>query len=184
MCRPPLDKEYDACKASAAGMLAFRPHTRSELATKLTDKGYDKACIERSISRLQELASQFSCSLYSTSCLGHAPCVLRFSVACCALPSCAHAGGLPPCCHVCQPHCCCSACVSTRGLDGRRAVLQGLQSDAEFATVFARSKWRQSRWAPSRIRIVSTALLSSKRLSPSSAVASCFRQLWTAIPEK
>ena len=57
VCRPPLDKEYDACKASAAGMLAFRPHTRSELSTKLTDKGYDKACIERSISRLQELAS-------------------------------------------------------------------------------------------------------------------------------
>ena len=56
MCRPPRDKEYDACKASAAGLLAFRPHTRSELATKLTDKGYDKACIERSISRLQELA--------------------------------------------------------------------------------------------------------------------------------
>ena len=53
--RPPQEKEFDACKASAAGMLAFRPHTRSELTTKLTDKGYDKACIERSISRLQEL---------------------------------------------------------------------------------------------------------------------------------
>lgn len=34
-------------------------------------------------------------------------------------------------------------------------TLQGLQSDAEFVTIFARSKWRQSRWAPSRIRIVS-----------------------------
>ena len=50
-----MEKEFDACKASAAGMLAFRPHTRSELTTKLTDKGYDKACIERSINRLQEL---------------------------------------------------------------------------------------------------------------------------------
>eukprot|EP00891_Asterochloris_glomerata_P009741 jgi/Astpho2/9741/Aster-03719 len=29
----------------------------------------------------------------------------------------------------------------------------GLQSDADFAEVFARSKWRQSRWAPSRIRM-------------------------------
>ena len=61
VCRPPLDKEYDACKASAAGMLAFRPHTRSELSTKLTDKGYDKACIERSVSRLQELARLSCC---------------------------------------------------------------------------------------------------------------------------
>ena len=33
------------------------------------------------------------------------------------------------------------------------APLQGLQSDADFAEVFARSKWRQSRWAPSRIRM-------------------------------
>ena len=31
--------------------------------------------------------------------------------------------------------------------------LQGLQSNADFAEVFARSKWRQSRWAPSRIRM-------------------------------
>ena len=42
-------------------MLAFRPHTRSELTTKLTDKGYDKACIERSINRLQELVSLCCC---------------------------------------------------------------------------------------------------------------------------
>ena len=59
LCRPPLEKEYDACKASAAGMLAFRPHTQSELTTKLTDKGYDKSSIERSINRLQELVSHF-----------------------------------------------------------------------------------------------------------------------------
>ena len=57
LCRAPQEKEFDACKASAAGMLAFRPHTRSELTTKLTDKGYDKACIERSINRLQELVT-------------------------------------------------------------------------------------------------------------------------------
>ena len=41
----------------------------------------------------------------------------------------------------------------------RNGVLQGLQSDSEFAAVFARSKWRQSRWAPSRIRIVSVHCL-------------------------
>ena len=164
VCRPPLDKEYDACKASAAGMLAFRPHTRSELSTKLTDKGYDKACIERSISRLQELASQRSCPLHSVSRLSDAPCVPRSSAACCALPSCAHAGGLPPCYRVCHLHSCRSVRAGTRGPDVRSAVLQGLQSDAEFATVFARSKWRQSRWAPSRIRIVSTPLLSSQML--------------------
>jgi hypothetical protein len=34
---------------------------------------------------------------------------------------------------------------------------QGLQSDRDFAATFARSKWRQSRWAPSRIRIVRRA---------------------------
>ena len=45
------------------------PHTRSELSTKLTDKGYDKACIERSISRLQELASLYPHFLYSVFCL-------------------------------------------------------------------------------------------------------------------
>ena len=32
--------------------------------------------------------------------------------------------------------------------------LQGMQSDREYAAVLARSKWRQSRWAPSRIRMV------------------------------
>ncbi len=33
------------------------------------------------------------------------------------------------------------------------ANLQGLQSDREFAETFARSRWRQYRWAASRIRI-------------------------------
>lgn len=69
-CRAPVEKEFDACKASAAGMLAFRPHTRSELTTKLTDKGYDKACIERSIHRLQELVSP---CLISVPAAGYAP---------------------------------------------------------------------------------------------------------------
>lgn len=32
--------------------------------------------------------------------------------------------------------------------------LQGMLSDAQFAETFARSKWRQARWAPSRIRMV------------------------------
>ena len=30
----------------------------------------------------------------------------------------------------------------------------GLQSDAEFAETFARSKWRQSKWGPRRIQQV------------------------------
>jgi hypothetical protein len=37
-------------------------------------------------------------------------------------------------------------------LDRLEAV--GLQSDAEFAEVFARSKWRQTKWGPSRIKAV------------------------------
>ena len=39
------------------------------------------------------------------------------------------------------------------------SLLKELQSDAEFAEVFARSKWRQSKWAPSRIRTVCVMLL-------------------------
>ena len=35
----------------------------------------------------------------------------------------------------------------------RSIGLQGLQSDREFAETFARSRWRQYRWAASRIRI-------------------------------
>lgn len=31
----------------------------------------------------------------------------------------------------------------------------GLQSDGEFAEAFARSKWRQVKWGPSKIRSVS-----------------------------
>ncbi len=53
--RPPLEKEFEACKSSAAAMLAYRPHSSSELKTKLTDKGYDRETIERALSRLQEL---------------------------------------------------------------------------------------------------------------------------------
>lgn len=30
----------------------------------------------------------------------------------------------------------------------------GLQNDKEFAMIFARSKWRQSKWGPSKIRTV------------------------------
>lgn len=33
--------------------------------------------------------------------------------------------------------------------------MQEVQSDADYAEVYARSKWRQSRWAPSRIQQVS-----------------------------
>lgn len=36
----------------------------------------------------------------------------------------------------------------------RRVHLQGMHSNREYAELFAQSKWRQSRWAPSRIRRV------------------------------
>ena len=35
-----------------------------------------------------------------------------------------------------------------------RLQLAGLQSDAEFAEVYARSKWRQSKWGPRKIGMV------------------------------
>ena len=41
-----------------------------------------------------------------------------------------------------------------RALDRLSEV--GLQSDQEFAEVFTRSKWRQAKWAPSKIKSVST----------------------------
>ena len=31
------------------------------------------------------------------------------------------------------------------------SLVQGLQSDEEYAAIVARSKWRKQRWAPSRI---------------------------------
>lgn len=34
----------------------------------------------------------------------------------------------------------------------------GLQSDREFAMIFARSKWRQSKWGPNKIRTVRDVL--------------------------
>lgn len=60
LSRPPQEKEFEACKASAAGSLAYRPHSRSELATKLIDKGYDKATVDRALSRLQELVHSYT----------------------------------------------------------------------------------------------------------------------------
>ena len=41
--------------------------------------------------------------------------------------------------------------------------MQGQQSDAEYAEILARSKWRQSRWAPSRIRMVRSKFVSVRR---------------------
>lgn len=60
MCviRPPLEKEFEACKASAANLVAFRPHSRAELAAKLTDKGFDRETIEQALDRLHELVSK------------------------------------------------------------------------------------------------------------------------------
>ena len=55
MIRPPLEKEFEACKASAANLVAFRPHSRADLAAKLTDKGFDRETIEQALDRLREL---------------------------------------------------------------------------------------------------------------------------------
>ena len=52
-----------------------------------------------------------------------------------------------------MPRCLPATSRSAGVLSNLLALLQGLQSDADFAEVFARSKWRQSRWAPSRIRM-------------------------------
>ncbi|KAK9846645.1 hypothetical protein WJX81_008289 [Elliptochloris bilobata] len=81
---PPLEKQFDNAKASAAASLSYRPHSRAELKLKLRDKGFDSALAARALDRLEEL---------------------------------------------------------------------GMLSDAQFAETFARSKWRQARWAPSRIRM-------------------------------
>lgn len=49
-------------------------------------------------------------------------------------------------------------------------VLQELQSNADYAEVYTRSKWRQSRWAPSRIQQVSAPQYASVYLGPCTAV--------------
>ena len=49
-------------------------------------------------------------------------------------------------------------------------MLQELQSDADYAEVYTRSKWRQSRWAPSRIQQVSAPQYASVFLGPCTAV--------------
>lgn len=52
---PPLDKQYDSAKASAAASLSYRPHSRAELKHKLRDKGFDTALASRALDRLEEL---------------------------------------------------------------------------------------------------------------------------------
>jgi SOS response regulatory protein OraA/RecX len=42
--------------------------------------------------------------------------------------------------------------IITPALD--RLAQVGLQSDGEFAEIFARSKWRQAKWGPSRLKMV------------------------------
>jgi hypothetical protein len=46
-------------------MLAYRPHSSTELKTKLTDKGYDRETIERALHRLQDLVRHHSFLLLS-----------------------------------------------------------------------------------------------------------------------
>ena len=68
---PPLEKQFDSAKASAAASLSFRPHSRAELKHKLRDKGFDSALATRALDRLEELVSPrgIACSFpnfYST----------------------------------------------------------------------------------------------------------------------
>lgn len=70
LSRAPQEKEFEACKASAAGSLAYRPHSRSELTTKLLNKGFDKATIERALTRLQELVCSVAWSYMSLETCG------------------------------------------------------------------------------------------------------------------
>lgn len=137
-CRAPLEKELEACKSSAANLLAFRPHSRAELAGKLTDKGYDHATIDAALLRIQDLVRLFWLLPVPSACLspamGGASCMQ-------VAPGASEAAGPWR-----------QALLLTSCADVR--LSQGLQSDRDFAATFARSKWRQSRWAPSRIRIV------------------------------
>eukprot|EP00884_Botryococcus_braunii_P009140 jgi/Botrbrau1/18227/Bobra.53_1s0083.2 len=80
---PPAEKEYEAVKSAAVGIIERRVHSRSELEDKLGGRGFDPKVVARALDRMEEL---------------------------------------------------------------------GIQSDGEFAEIFARSKWRQARWGPSRIR--------------------------------
>jgi len=52
---PPLEKQFDGAKASAAASLSHRPHSRAELKGKLRDKGFDGAAAKRALDRLEEL---------------------------------------------------------------------------------------------------------------------------------
>ena len=54
---PPLEKQFDSAKASAAASLSYRPHSRAELKHKLRDKGFDSALAARALDRLEELVS-------------------------------------------------------------------------------------------------------------------------------
>ena len=159
LIRPPLEKEFEACKASGANLLAFRPHSRAEMAAKLTDKGYDRETIEQALDRLRELVWKAALMLAVRRL---SPLSWKWVLWC---GHALHCPAIVPC--AMQPHAFCVQDLQTWTLSRGQVlnsccahVLQGLQSDREFAAVFARSKWRQSRWAPSRIRIVSAGLSS------------------------
>ena len=139
--RAPLAKELDACKNAAASLLSYRPHARAELAGKLTDKGFDHETIEAALARLSELVRALSWLLLLLLVAVHA---CRAGGPGRQIPGMWPLVRLVTVCRVLLPK------------EAMCACQQGLQSDREFAAVFARSKWRQSRWAPSRIRIVRT----------------------------
>lgn len=64
---PPLEKQFDSAKASAAASLSYRPHSRAELKHKLRDKGFDSALAARALDRLEELVS-WRCGTRSVLC--------------------------------------------------------------------------------------------------------------------
>ena len=49
------DKALERAKASAAGMLLQRPHSKAELRRKLADRGHADGAVDAAVARLQEL---------------------------------------------------------------------------------------------------------------------------------
>ena len=145
-CREQRAKAQRRATNSAAGMLSRRPHSERELRTKLADRQHEPEAIDAAVARLQELVG-----------LG------------CSIPCCDDSLGYVTAKYTWAPCCSCSCCWCSLAsveqlaghIDGRlHLLLQGMQDDREYAELCAQSKWRQSRWAPSRIRRVRCRLSS------------------------
>ena len=166
------EKALQKAKASAGGMLLRRPHSVAELRSKLTDRGHPEDAIDAAIARLQELVRPL---MHKPDCTAVPSSLSKASRQPPDSPQnrlhagAAAFGGNGTCCHqrgvtigdpagqgLDAP--CLADNVDAHNSDDRcgpcDGCWQGQQSDSEYAAVLARSKWRQSRWAPSRIRMV------------------------------